>query len=317
MFKKLFARFGKGAATVDLRLHNDAYQAGETIHGDLVIQGGEVEQIINSVSVTFMMDVALKQGSTSRQLAVIPISAKDRILPAETKTIPFDYTIPNDIPITRGTVSYYFHTNVDIEGGVDRRDVDRITILPSPSIQSLFAAMQTLGFREKATSGKLDAYGQEFAFFPTSQFQNALQEVEFRIAQQGDGLKVWMEVDCRNGFHEIEAKREFIIPFSTLQDEAKMKQLLEDTISETLQNPNAYTQPFSYVQHGHGGSSHSMKSAIPGMIGGLAVGVLGSILISEMLDGIMDEEMIEEATGAIDEATEEFEDFSDDFGDFE
>lgn len=316
MFKKLFARLGKGAATVDLRLHNPNIQGGQTIQGELVIQGGEVTQSINNVNVVFMMDITLKQGPTTKQIALIPISGRDTISPGETKTIPFDYHIPADLPVSRNNVSYYFHTNVDIEGGVDRKDVDRITVLPSDAVQALFDGMQLLAFREKATSGKLDAYGQEFAFFPTAQFQNAIQEVEFRVAQQNDGLKVWMEVDCRNGFQEMEAKREFIIPFATLQDQVQLKQLLEDYIAETIQNPHAYTQPFSYVQHGHDGASHSMKSAIPGMIGGLAVGVLGSILISEMMEGLVDEEMMEEASGMLDEATEEFEDLSDDLGDF-
>ena len=318
MLKKLFARLGKGAATVDLRLHNPNIQGGQTIQGELVIQGGEVTQSINNVSVAFMMDVTLKQGPTAQQIALIPISGRDTISPGETKTIPFNYAIPADLPVSRNHVSYYFHTNVDIEGGIDRKDVDRINILPSTEVQALFDAMQLLDFREKATSGKMDAYGQEFAFFPTSRFQQDIQEVELRVAKQLDGVRVWMEVDCRNGFREIEAKREFMIPFETLQDVATVKQLLEDYISETIQNPTAYLQPFSFQnQHYQKGMSPSMGSAIPGMIGGLAVGVLGSILISEMLDGLMDEEMMEEATGEFEEATEEFEDMTEDFGDFD
>ena len=314
MLKKLFARLGKGAATVDLRLHNPNIQGGQTIQGELVIQGGEVTQSINNVSVVFMMDVTLKQGPTAQQITLIPISGRDTISPGETKNIPFDYIIPADLPVSRNHVSYYFHTNVDIEGGIDRKDVDRINILPSTEVQALFDAMQLLDFREKATSGKMDAYGQEFTFFPTSRFQQEIQEVELRVAKQLDGLRVWMEVDCRNGFREIEAKREFVIPFETLQDVVAVKQLVENYIDETIQNPTAYLQPFSFKNpHYQKGMSPSMGNAIPGMIGGLAIGVLGSLLISEMLD----DEMMEDATGEFEEVTEELEDATEDFGDFD
>lgn len=113
-----------------------------------------------------MMNVVLKQGSVSREVAHIPLINRDRIHPKESKVIPFHYVLPTNIPISSGTVSYYLDTHLDIEGGVDRKDVDRLGIQSQKSIQSIFNAMAQLGFREAADSGKLDQYGQEFAFFP-------------------------------------------------------------------------------------------------------------------------------------------------------
>ncbi len=297
MFKKILASFGKGAATVDLQFDNRPYQAGESIQGEIIIQGGAVEQKINQLAIRLMMDVALKQGNVSKEIAHIPLISRDRIQPKEQKVIPFHYVLPTNIPITRRAVSYYFDTHLDIEGGVDRKDVDWIIIEPQASVQSIFTAMSQLGFRETANSGKLDPYGQEFSFFPTQQFTGIVNEVEMRFANEESGIRVWMEVDCKNGYKEIEAKREFQLHQNMLGQEAELVNLISKYISEVVEQPYNYTQPFSYSTHHHHGRVSHIGNAIPGMIGGLAVGVLGTMLVAEMMEDFGElgsEEMFEE-----------------------
>ncbi|PRS26209.1 hypothetical protein C6W19_25690 [Bacillus sp. RJGP41] len=294
MFKKILASLGKGAATVDLQYYNRNYQAGDSIQGEVVIQGGEVEQKINQLTVRLMMNVVLKQGSVSKEVAHILLVNRDRVHPKERKVIPFHYVLPTNIPISRGAVSYYLDTHLDIEGGVDRKDVDRLVIQSQESISSIFNAMGKLGFRETADSGKLDQFGQEFAFFPTQQFMGQVNEVEMRFANEETGIRVWMEVDCKSGYKEIEAKREFHLNQNVLEHEAELEMLLGKYILEAIEQPYAFTQPFSYSTNQHHGQASQMGNAIPGMVGGLAVGVLGSMLLTEMMDGFDVEEMIEE-----------------------
>ena len=311
MFKKILASLGKGAATVDLQFDNRHYQSGESIQGEVIIQGGEVEQKINKLAVRLMMNVVLKQQNISREIAHIPLISRDRIQPKEQKVIPFHYVLPTNIPISSSTVSYYFDTQLDIEGGVDRKDVDRLTIDPQAPVQAIFHAMNQLGFRETANSGQLDQYGQEFSFFPTHSFRGQVNEIEMRFANEDSGIRVWMEVDCKSGYKEIEAKREFQLSWSILEHEAELEQLLGKYISETVDQPSAYTQPFSYSTNDpHRHASH-MGNAIPGMIGGLAVGVLGTMLVTEMLENFNPEEMFEDAT---EDFNEGFDSFFDDGG---
>ncbi|MCO0598520.1 sporulation protein [Peribacillus butanolivorans] len=59
-------------------------------------------------------------------------------------------------------------------------------------------------------SGRLDQYGQEFAFSPTQQFMGQINEVEMRFANEETGIRVWMEVDCKSGYKEIEENVNFI-----------------------------------------------------------------------------------------------------------
>ncbi|MFX3624834.1 MAG: sporulation protein [Ectobacillus sp.] len=314
MFKKFLARFGKGAATVDLRFENRPYRAGDTVQGEVMIQGGEVEQQINHLAARLMMNVATRKGTIAREVAAIPLSGAYKILPKEQKIIPFTYIIPANLPVSRGMVSYHFDTHLDIEGGVDRTDVDRLVVELSKEAESVCNALVHLGFREKPTSGKVDHYGQEFAFFPTGMFMGQVNEVELRFAIENGGVRVWMEIDCRRGFHEIEAKREFFLNQSVLQDEQKTAELLQQYITEALVNPHAYAQPFSYVSHKSG---HHHGSPLASMVGGLAVGILGGMLLDEILDELGVDEMMEDAAEALgldEEAFGEAEESG--FGDF-
>lgn len=309
LLKKLLARLGKGAATVDLQLDRHEFRAGENIHGEIVIEGGEVAQNINHLAVRLMMNVGLKQGSTSKEIAIMPILSKETTKPTETKIVPFDYKIPTNIPISRASVSYFFDTYLDIASGVDRKDIDKIIVLPQKSVQTVLDAFTTLRFRESATSGKLDAHGQEFSFFPTEQFSSQINEVELRIANEDKGLRIWMEVDCKQGYKEIEARREFKIDSTTLLDKDKVAKLLQSYIEETVVNPFHYSQPFSFYTHTHDERISKLGSAIPGMVGGLAVGVFGGMLINELMDDFALDELFDGASDAFEEEASSFGDF--------
>ncbi|WP_274606355.1 hypothetical protein [Bacillus cereus] len=44
----------------------------------------------------------------------------------------------------------------------------------------------------------------------------------------------------------MEAKREFFIGKNVLQERREIANILKDYITEMVNNPHAYTQPFSY-----------------------------------------------------------------------
>ena len=141
--------------------------------------------------------------------------------------------------------------------------------------------MSELGFRELETSGSLDSYGQEFSFFPTYEFSGQVKKVDMRFAHEETGVRIWMEVICNKGYEEIEAKREYKLNQNALKHEEVLKKQLRSYISEVVEQPHCFTQPFSYTTHHHQGSVSRLGSAIPGMVGGLAVGVLGTILVAD------------------------------------
>ncbi len=320
MIKKFLARFGKGAAKVDLRFDNSRpYYAGGVIEGEVHIQGGEVEQKVNTLSARLMMSIRTKQGSATREVAAMPLTGAFVIRTKEQKVIPFAYKIPANLPVARETISYYFDTQLDIEGGVDRTDVDYFIIDVPQGMQTIFNALASFGFREKHTSGKLDQYGQKFTFFPTGLFAGEVSEVELRLATEESGVRVWMEVDCKNGFHEAEAKRELFIEQSDLQNESLVAEQLKQAITEAVENPHAYSEPLSYSSYGTEGHGHhgGGGSGIGSMVGGMAMGLLGGVLIGELMDEFIGADMIEGAAEELGFAEDEqVEEGEFDFGDF-
>ncbi|PAQ15455.1 hypothetical protein CD798_06620 [Bacillaceae bacterium SAOS 7] len=318
MLKNFLARFGKGAAKVDLRFENRPYFTGDIVTGEVHIQGGEVEQKINNLSVRLMMNVTTKEGKVTREVTSIPLAGAGVISAKELRVIPFTYTIPLNLPVSRHKVSYYFDTQLDIDGGFDRTDVDYLMVDVQKPVRAIFQALEHLGFREKANSGKLDKYGQEFAFSPTGMFSGQVNEVELRFAYEDTGVYVWMEVDCRQGYQEIEAKREFFLENLVLQYETQLVKLLQQYITEAVENPYMYEQPFSYKSNSAYHGTHG--SFLNGMVGGLAIGILGNMLLSEIMDSLG--EMTENAAevfGFEEDAFEEndFEDDGDDGGFFD
>ena len=99
MLKKILASFGKGAATVDLRFDNRPYQAGERVKGEAIIEGGQVKQKINNLTIRLFMNVFFEKGNISKKIAHIPLMNRECIKPNEQKVIPFEFVIPKNIPV--------------------------------------------------------------------------------------------------------------------------------------------------------------------------------------------------------------------------
>ena len=118
--------------------------------------------------------------------------------------------------------------------------------------------------------------------------------------ESGIGVRIWMEVDCKKGYEEIETKREFKLYRNNLETEEELKRQLRKYISEVVEQPHFFTQPFSYTTHYHQGSVSRLGSAIPGMIGGLAVGVLGTILVADMMEDVELEDAYDVLDGGVD-----------------
>ncbi|GAB6426009.1 hypothetical protein bcgnr5378_29380 [Bacillus cereus] len=318
MFKKILAKMGKGAATVDLRFENKPYGVGETVSGEVLIVGGEVEQNINKLSVNLMMKYSHDEESITSVIAQIPLSGGFIIRPKEDKRIPFTYLIPNDIPISTHSVTFFFDTQLDIQSGVDRGDVDYLEVEKSESMLAVFNALANMGFREKHSSGKLTKYGQEFAFFPTGEFSGQLEEIELLFSNEMTGIRIWMEVDNRNG-HEV--KREFFVGNEMIHDITRMIGLLQNEIDKGLVT-NSYNTHHSYTSNNHqyvdhhnnhGVHSGGKGSMAAGVVGGLVAGAVGGYVLNEVMEDLDPGEMVEGAMEGIEDTVG---DFGDAVGDF-
>lgn len=291
MFKNLMARFGHGAAKVDLVLKQNQFTLGDFVEGTLVIQGGTVEQQINKIDVRLMVSIRSDESEMTHLVTSIPFYQSFTIHPGERKEFPFQYQLPNDLLLSGNYVSYFFKTELDIAGGVDQTDSDYIEVLPPHSLQQILLALDQLGFREKHDSRKFDGYVQEFEFFPTTYLNGQAQELEFVAAIQPDGVRLLLELDLHSFGHEKEIKREIFIHHDQLQSIPELatflKQILDEMVQHSHSSYDSHEYHYGHHHHGHGHHAyhgHHSGSGMAGAIGGFAAGVVGGMVVSEMLD---------------------------------
>lgn len=303
MLKGLMARFGKDAAKVDLVLNQHRFQLGELAEGKLVIQGGAVEQKINKIEVSLMVIIRHEETEYVHPVTTIPFYESFTIHPGEHKEFSFQYQLPYDLLISGNDVTYYFHTDLDIAGGVDQNDRDYIEILCPEPLQQVIDALGELGFREKHDSRRFNGRVQEFAFFPTDLLRGKAEELEFVAMIQPDGVHLRLELDLISFGHEKELKREIFIPQQRLEAKAELVHELKELLEEMAEHGQGLEVYPSYghaihepVYHGHGHHSSGMSGAI----GGFAAGLIGGMMIEEMLEENEDE------TGFDEEGLEDF-----------
>ncbi|TCS95105.1 sporulation protein [Hazenella coriacea] len=316
MFKKLMASFGQGGAKVDLVLQQNQFYLGDQVEGKIIIYGGTVAQQINRIGVSLEMDVRVSGRHYTRTVAQVPFHSSFTIQPHEQKELPFQFVLPNNLLISGNYVSFYFKTHLDIAGGVDHTDKDYISVLPTPELQNVLHALEQLGFREKHDSRKFNGYAQEFELFPTQLYQGQIEEIEFIIALQEDGIRMLFEVDIYSFGHKREVKRELFLDHSLLTNVPNLanyfKQLLDELLAQQSafgQQPtfgqqsspypqNPYSQnPYPQRPQRYFGSSSArhyghhphhkhrgFSSGAAGAVGGFAAGMLGGMLINEMMD---------------------------------
>jgi sporulation-control protein len=286
MFKKIMAKMGVGSAKVDLVLRDNEYTLGDVVEGDLVIQGGTVEQYINKIDVQFMLALRTKRNEHRQPIATIPFPCRFTIGAGERKVLPFTYQLPKDLLISSHAVAYYFTTNLDIAAGVDSQDNDYIRVNPPQRFNAIIAAFESLGMREKHDSRAFDGYAQEFEFFPTTFLRGQVSEVEFIAAIEEEHIRLLIELDLPSFGRETEIKREVVLPNDLLADIHRLTDHLQQVMEEMVENPHAYMQYHNMTQHGH--DYYHRHSGFGGAIGGFAAGLLGGIVLSELMEEVMD-----------------------------
>ena len=299
------ARFGKGAAKVDLVLNQSQFQLGDTVEGKLLIQGGQVEQKINKIEVK--MEVIIRHDETDHvhTITSIPFYESFTIQPGETREFPFEYQLPYDLLISGNYVTYYFHTDLDIAGGVDQKDRDYIEILCPAPLQKVLDALGQLGFREKHESREFNGRVQEFELFPTGFLQGQAEELEFVAAVQPDGVRMLLELDLYSSFGgEREIKREVFISNEQLESETDLVNELQRILSEMAESAQNGFQ-YEPTYHGHSHGSLGGGSGLKGAIGGFAAGMIGGMVVNEVIDELLDDDDDDEALEALEDFFED------------
>ncbi len=130
------------------------------------------------------------------------ININRTINPDENLSIPFDFILDLNCPITKGKSKVWLATRLDIENAVDHIDGDGLNVVPTKYMENILKSITSLGFRTKSTKNIYDKYRmskhnfvQEFEYYPTGEFRGRLDEIEVVLVSSSNGLRVILEVD--------------------------------------------------------------------------------------------------------------------------
>ncbi|WP_208854676.1 sporulation protein [Geobacillus thermoleovorans] len=208
LFKKLLSSIGIGAATVDTKLAKAQYVQGETVEGVVDIRGGSIEQHIDEIYLalvtTYLREIDDKKHEEKAVLARYKVSGSLTIGPNETKTIPFQFALPYDVPVTLGSSRVWLQTGLDIKMALDPQDRDHLAIEPHPLVAAFLEAARQLGFRLHHVQCEQSPrywqrrlpFVQEFEFKPASgPFKGCLDELEAIFFLSENSVEVLLEID--------------------------------------------------------------------------------------------------------------------------
>ncbi|WP_051272179.1 sporulation protein [Shimazuella kribbensis] len=236
MFKKMMAKLGKGSAKIDLILYETKVPLGGQVKGELVLEGGTVEQVINKIEVELYFELKTKDNkSITHLIAVIPYQASFLIQPGQQKIVSFELPIPEDLLVSSPTASYYLSTNLDIQGGIDATDRDEIIVTPSFDLMQTLLAFEQLGFREEPTSRLFNGVTQEFIFTPTTFLVGKLERMSFIVALDPNQIRLLIDLEIHSFFGKKDKQHEIILPFLMIEDLGKLKSFLHNTLLKLVE----------------------------------------------------------------------------------
>ncbi len=261
MFKKLFAAMGMGSAEVDTRLHNNRVTPGQTVTGDVYIRGGEVDQEIDSLVLNLMTEVEVESGDTEYKtqhiISRFPLARDFRVRKHEEMVVPFQILIHPETPITEipsntqhmshhpqgGSKGYqpytyqghkktgnrtkdWIYTGLEIDNGIDSKDVDYLQVMPTEPMTRFLAAIENIGFRfysADVEKGQLRGSGfqstigcyQEIEYVPAWGGHFEINEIEVSFVQRPQDTGVLVEIDRR--YSSRDGYRSLLIPHHALQ----------------------------------------------------------------------------------------------------
>jgi sporulation-control protein len=219
MFQKVMASFGQGGATVDARILDRHVRPGGTLHGEVMLTGGQVDQEVESLGVTLLARVEQESkngdapGVVDMPFQNVHLAGKELVRANAQIKVPFEIQMPWETPVTTVFGKYLtgmaigLQTNLNLARTmVDPQDVDAIPIEPVPAQHRILDAMSRLGFQFRSANlvkERMDGADQQLPFFqeitfaPSQNFAKVFNEVSVTFLARPRDVQVVLDVDKR------------------------------------------------------------------------------------------------------------------------
>ncbi len=208
MFNRFLASIGIGSAKIDTLLEKARYAPGDEVKGVVNIQGGNTDQRIDTIQLSVMTEYIRESNDSkmkqSGQVGRFHVSAPFTLRAGEQREVPFLFRLPHQTPLTIARTPVWVKTELEVKGGVDPTDNDRIEVVPSEAMTVVLQAIQELGFRLREADceyssrlGRGLPFVQEFEFVPTTHFRSQLDELEVMFYPSDHELELVLQIDRR------------------------------------------------------------------------------------------------------------------------
>jgi sporulation-control protein len=215
MFQKVMASFGQGGATVDARILDKNVRPGGTLHGEVLLVGGQVDQEVESLAVTLLARVEEGPDGQTSDLPFqnVQLAGRELVRSGAQITVPFEVQMPWETPVTTVYGKYLtgmavgLQTNLNLSRTVvDPQDVDAIPIEPVPAQHRVLDAMSRLGFQFRSANlvkNRVDGVDQQLPFFqeinfaPSPAFTPVFNEVAVTFLARPRDVQVVLDITKR------------------------------------------------------------------------------------------------------------------------
>ncbi|MFD6950461.1 sporulation protein [Nocardiopsis sp. TSRI0078] len=227
VIKRLLAGLGFGGASVETSLDSSVTTPGGSLRGTVVIEGGDVEQRIEQLTVGLQARVESESGdhevSSDMEFHRVRLGEGASLVPGQSFQVPFELFVPWETPVTahRGRhlhrMNLGVNTRLHVAGAVDPGDLDPVGVEPLPAQAAVLDSLLSLGFTFKHadlergriahTRQRLPFY-QEIEFYSPSRYQG-LNELELSLVTDEHGMDVVLELDKKPGLLFSEGRDTF------------------------------------------------------------------------------------------------------------
>ena len=306
----MLSAFGVGGPSVDTVLDSSVARAGDVLKGQVRVQGGSNDAVIDQVVLSLVTRVEVEHGggeATGTGEFLRLVVQRDVRVPAnERLDIPFQLALPWETPVTAvGEVALPgmvvgVRTELVIKGAPDKGDLDPVRVAPLPSQNRVLEAFGELGatFRSADVEvGRIAAvpqelgFYQEIEFFPPPRFAGRLNQVELTFVTNHESLWVVLEADKRGGL--FRQGGDTFGRFHMSHEDAEradwtgiIGSWLADAADRAPHANPAFGGHQGYQgQHGQHGHHGRRGPGMGAVVGGAAAGLVGGMIIGDMMDG--------------------------------
>ena len=217
VIKHLLAGIGIGGASVETSLDSSVTVPGGSVRGAVVIEGGDVEQRVERLTVGLQARVETEVGDheieNDMEFHRVRLGEGVTLIPGQRFQVPFELFVPWETPITahRGRhlrgMNLGVNTRLHVANAVDPGDLDPVGIEPLPAQAAVLDSLLSLGFTFKHADlerGRLARTRQRLPFYQEIEFRSparyrGLDELELSMVTDEHGLDVVLELDKKPG----------------------------------------------------------------------------------------------------------------------